>query len=1046
MRKDDVDGEVFIYDWLALLIVLFSSVAYLWIARLKLEQTAVTGLSVDSVYLVRLTAYESQLTTLLMILACTSVLLLLACHYRVVQIRKEFRCRESEIRADSNTRFQSLFDAAPDPLIVSNSSGLVVLANEQVERLLGYDKTELVGKSVESLIPDRYRANHAAMRSGYSEKPSARRMGEGLIVTALRKDGTECKVEVSLNRFDTTDGRFVASALRDVSERIRIDEQLRIAAVAFESHHGVVVTDANDVILRVNSAFSLMTGYPADEVIGLPMNILKSGQHDAEFYQEMWKTITLTGTWEGEIWNRSKGGECFPHHVSIAEVKDKSGAVSHYIGTYTDITDRMRAVEDMKRKNSELSTIVDNFPGALTLVDSNLRLISYNERYKSMMRYPESLFSKGATNLEDVIRYGAQRGDYGDGCVEEIVRHRMCEERKFLAQKFERSFSDGSIVEVQRIPLLGGGVLSTYIDVTERRKAELDLNIASVTFESREAMVVTDVNAVILRVNRAFTTLTGYSADEVIGKTPRILKSNRHNSNFYKEMWNTIETTGTWCGEIWDRRKNGEEYPKWLNISAIRGSTGAVTHYVGTHYDITEIKKAEEKIKELAFFDQLTGLPNRTLLLDRLKQVMSIGERDENYCSLLFIDLDHFKTLNDTLGHDMGDMLLKHVALRLSSCVREADTVARFGGDEFVILLVGLGQDQVDAAASTETIALKILNALGQPFSFCSVSHVSTASLGATVFKGQKTSIDELLKQVDLAMYRAKDAGRNALRFFDPTMELIVKERVAMEEDLRAAIELKQFHLHYQAQVEGNNHVIGAEALLRWRHPTKGAIAPGDFIHLAEETGLILPIGHWVIESACSQIAAWSKRNETKHLSIAVNVSANQIGQGDFVDQVINLLHTTNANPCRLKLELTESILISDVESIIFKMSQLKEIGVRFSLDDFGTGYSSLSYLKRLPLEQLKIDKSFVNDILSDPNDAAISKTIVALAHSLGLGVIAEGVETEQQREFLANVGCSSCQGYLFSVPLPIDEFENFVQRSFNSELNHSCGFDLSNN
>jgi diguanylate cyclase (GGDEF)-like protein/PAS domain S-box-containing protein len=569
-------------------------------------------------------------------------------------------------------------------------------------------------------------------------------------------------------------------------------------------------------------------------------------------------------------------------------------------------------------------------------------------------------------------------------------------------------------------------LLST--DITERRQAAMDRRIAAIAFESQEGMMITDAQSVILRVNRAFTEITGYSDTDVIGETPRLLQSGRHNADFYRAMWETIHRTGGWQGEIWDKRKNGEVYPKWLAISAVKNDDGAVTHYIGTHFDISERKMAEKTIRQLAYFDQLTGLPNRSLLLDRLTQVIAANGYSSSHGAVIFIDLDYFKTLNDTLGHAMGDLLLQQVAQRLRTCVREGDTVARLGGDEFVVMLVSRANDQRSARTGIETVAKKILSALNQPYQLNNVAFHSTASIGIAEFGRQSATVDDLMRQADLAMYQAKDAGRNRFRFFDARMECAVKERAALEHDLRRAVDQNQFTLHYQAQVVRPDRVTGAEVLVRWQHPRRGIVSPSEFIPLAEETGLILPLGNWVLKTACAQLASWAARLEMAHLTLAVNVSAHQFRLPDFVDQVLAVLEDTGANPQRLKLELTESLLVDNVDDVIRKMLALKAKGVGFALDDFGTGYSSLSYLKRLPLDQLKIDQSFVHDVLIDPNGAAIAKTVVALANSLGLNVIAEGVETEAQRDFLASSGCHAYQGYLFGRPVPIGDFEDFVR------------------
>jgi diguanylate cyclase (GGDEF)-like protein/PAS domain S-box-containing protein len=594
---------------------------------------------------------------------------------------------------------------------------------------------------------------------------------------------------------------------------------------------------------------------------------------------------------------------------------------------------------------------------------------------------------------------------------------------------------DGSLywVETTIVPNMGSdGKPFQYVairtDITKRKQAETELRIAAAAFESQEGMLITDASGVILRVNQAFTETTGYTSGEAVGQTPSLLKSGRHNADFYRTMWETIHRTGSWQGEIWDRRKNGEIYPKWLTITAVKGDSGAVTHYVGSHVDITERKAAEDEVKNLAFFDPLTRLPNRRLLLDRLDHALATSTRSGREGALLFIDLDNFKTLNDTLGHDFGDLLLQQVAQRLETCVREGDTVARLGGDEFVVMLEDLSKDIPEAAAQTEAIGEKILASLNQTYQLATHEYHSTPSIGATLFTDHQAGVDVLFKQADIAMYQSKKAGRNTLRFFDPQMQVVVNVRAALESELHKALENQQFDLHYQIQVDSSQRPLGAEALIRWNHPERGLVSPAQFISLAEETGLILPIGQWVLETACTQLKIWEQDALTCDLVLAVNVSGKQFHQAGFVAQVQAIVQRHAINPKRLKLELTESMLLENIEDTIAAMNTLKVIGVIFSLDDFGTGYSSLQYLKRLPLNQLKIDQSFVRDIVSDDSDKAIVRTIIAMAHSLNLHVIAEGVETEEQRQILLKNGCTHYQGYLFSKPVPIEEFEALLR------------------
>ncbi len=576
-------------------------------------------------------------------------------------------------------------------------------------------------------------------------------------------------------------------------------------------------------------------------------------------------------------------------------------------------------------------------------------------------------------------------------------------------------------------PIIMRGIVQ---DVTERKQAEADLRIAAIAFESQEGIFITDANSMILRVNRAFTYITGYTHEEVVGKNPQIFQSGRHDINFYRTMWASIQRTGSWDGEIWNRRKNGEIYPENLTITAVKGADDLISNYVATLTDITTRKTAEHEIERLAFYDPLTGLPNRRLLLDRLKQALASSTRSGLDGALLFIDLDNFKTLNDTFGHNMGDLLLQQVAERLTACVRENDTVARIGGDEFVVILENLNKHDLEAATQTEIIGDKILATLEQPYQLVTQNYHNTASIGVTLFNDHRQPIEELLKQADIAMYQVKTAGRNALRFFDPEMQLSITARVELEADLRLALAEKQFKLYYQLQTTHNSQIIGAEVLVRWQHPQRGLVSPSDFIPLAEETGLIVPIGQWVLETACAQIKSWEGSVHTQHLQLAVNVSARQFRQLDFVEQVREVLNRSAIKPDRLKLELTESLVLDDINDTIQKMNALRKIDVRFSMDDFGTGCSSLAYLTQLPLDQLKIDQSFIRNIGVKSSDSVIVQTIIGMANNLDMTVIAEGVETEAQRAFLELHGCTLCQGYLFSQPVPIDQFESLLKQS----------------
>ena len=553
------------------------------------------------------------------------------------------------------------------------------------------------------------------------------------------------------------------------------------------------------------------------------------------------------------------------------------------------------------------------------------------------------------------------------------------------------------------------------------------MRIAAIAINAGDGIVITDARGIVLRANHAFTDITGYSNSQIVGKSAFAFRGEQDEKALLRQMWSALACDKFWEGEVWNKRKSRENYPQWVKVTAVANDAAEVTNYVVSISDLSERKNSQKAIHRLAYYDPLTALPNRRLLLDRLQQFMASSTRSNRFGALLLIDLDNFKTLNDTLGHDVGDQMLLQVTQRLSACVRDGDTVARVGGDEFIVMLGDLDFEIGAATTQVEGVGRKILVALSQIYDLSGIEHRGSASMGAALFRGSEVASDELFKQVDLSLYRSKDRGRNTLTFFDPAMQRLVLERVALESELRKAIQCNDLVLHYQSQVTNDGRISGAEALVRWRHPVHGLVPPNKFIPLAEDCGLILPLGDWVLETACSQLADWATRPELSNLVLAVNVSAKQFHETDFANKVLTAIARTGARADRLKLELTESLLVANVDDVIEKMGLLKSHGISFSLDDFGTGYSSLSYLKRLPLDQLKIDQSFVRNILLDPNEAAIAKTIIALAQSLGLGVIAEGVETQEQRDFLAASQCHDYQGYFFSRPLPIDQFEKYA-------------------
>lgn len=933
---------------------------------------------------------------------------------------------------DETNWFRRIFESSSDPAWMIEGNRFVDCNSAAVDTL-GYPGRELLlDLHPSQLSPARQADGEDSYAKAERMMAIAREHGFHCFEWQhLRADGSSFLAEVTLSCVNFQGRPVVICVWSDLSTRrekeTRLRELLQEQRLIFDHARVGILMLCRRRILKCNRHIAEMFGFadPAELEGQTTAIFYGSDEHFAEVGQLAYTQLASDGfaSFETEMYRRD--GSRIWVLQSGCPLAPEQVLDSPSIWVYTDITRRKLADAILEQSEEKFAKAFDSCPLAASISAlEDGRFLEINASYERNFGWSRADLI-GKTSLE--IGFWPDRETRAAWLAEIERRGRVTDYETVWVQK------SGSrhhvILSSEIIDLDGQRCLLTYVtDISGRRLAEADLRIAAAAFESQEGMVITDARGVILRVNRAFIESTGYAADEVVGQTPRVLRSGRHDDEFYRQMWQTILDHGSWQGEIWDRRKSGEIYPKWLTITAVKDETGVTTHYIGTHFDITERKRSEEKIKALAFFDQLTGLPNRTLLVDRLKQAQIVGKRNGSFGALLFIDLDNFKTLNDTFGHDRGDQLLKQVASRLSQVVRLEDTVARIGGDEFVVVLSDLGEIDSQAASIVEMIANKILAVLNTPYMLGDAVHRSTASIGVTLFEGDLLGIDELMKQADLAMYKSKESGRNLVRFFDPTLESAVRARSELEDDLRAALEQGQFQLYYQPQVAGEGQLTGAEALVRWIHPQRGVVSPADFIPLAEDTGLILPLGQFVLETACRQLVAWAGQPGFEHLSIAVNVSARQLRQEDFVAQVRATLARSGANPQRLKLELTESLLVDNVQEIIGKMLALRETGIGFALDDFGTGYSSLSYLKRLPLDQLKIDQSFVRDVLDDPSDATIARTIVALARTLGLGVIAEGVETAAQLEFLREAGCYAYQGYFFSRPLRAFDFEAYVR------------------
>ncbi len=705
-------------------------------------------------------------------------------------------------------------------------------------------------------------------------------------------------------------------------------------------------------------------------------------------------------------------------------VRDGQGAIVGVHGATHDVTARKKTQARAHWLETRLTHTLERLTDAFFMLDPEWRFTYMNHECEKLVGRPrEELtgqpvwdeFRKAIT--PKIIELPE---DSPDGRT-------LVELQQFRAP-------DGLWFEVRAYPSEDG--LAVYMrDITQHRASQEQLKLLELSVSRlNDLVLITEAgeggpsDQRLVFVNDAFVRHTGYTRDEVLGQSPRLLQGTRTQRAELDRIAAALKDGTPVRAEIINYRKHGEEFWIELDMVPVTDNAAQIINWVAVGRDITHRKAVVAQIQRLAFYDGLTQLPNRLVLTDRLEHAIRSTAHTRQCGALMFIDLDNFKTLNDTLGHSMGDTLLQQVAQRLTSAARPQDTVARLGGDEFVIMLTDLGASAGQAAVTAALAAEKILTALQEPYQLGGTEHHSSSSIGVTLFCTHEVTVSDLLKQADLAMYQAKVSGRNTVCFFDPSMQTAVSEAAALGSDLRQSLREKRFLLYYQPQVDRDGNMSGVEALLRWLHPQRGMVSPAEFIPAAEDSGLILPLGQWVLETACEQLAAWSLRTDTAHLCIAVNVSVRQFRHPHFVESVVAAINYAGIPASRLKLELTETLLADGIEVTVAKMATLKDMGVTLALDDFGVGYSALSSLKRLPLDQLKIDKNFVRDILRDPNDAAIARAIIAMAQSLGLEVMAEGVETEEQREFLAGQGCPCYQGYLFCPPLPIAELENFMQ------------------
>ncbi|MFZ5586688.1 MAG: PAS domain S-box protein [Thermodesulfobacteriota bacterium] len=938
------------------------------------------------------------------------------------RVAAETRLRRSE------ERFRRLSENAPVIIYTLNGAGAFTYVNPAWAARLGHAPDQVLGRYFVDFAPPE-RAGELALlfKRIRDQKAVLETTGE-----LLHQNGSRRIFAMSGAPYLDDQGRVIGMVgmLKDVTEQVRAEQALveserRLRSVLENAPDPVAIYDLAGRFQYLNPAFTRVLGWRPEELIGKKPDFVPDEEMEASrrFYQRVLAGETVHSF---STRRRTKEGRLVHVSLSAAPQRDNQGRVSGMIVTLRDITQRTLATQALKKSEASLARAqkmasLGNWE--LTLASGELSCSQEVYRIYGIAPGPEritlDMFMQSVhAEDRDMVREHLE-------AVVHLRRPLSLEHRIVRPGGEERVVFQQAEVEqdAQGVPVKLVGAVQ---DITQRRRSEEQMRLLARVFEHTvEGIVVTDALGRIQMVNRAFTQITGYSSVEAVGQDPRMLNSHRHPAEFFAQMWRDLTDKGHWQGEIWNRRKNGEAYPEWLTITAIKDAQGRTAHYVGVFHDITEAKRSQEQISYQAYHDALTGLPNRQLFNDRLKVALAQAQRRGRGLAVLFLDLDNFKHINDSLGHAMGDLLLVEAARRLVRWVRDEDTVARLGGDEFIMLLSAVGEP--DAAGQ---VADRILESLSEPMQVGGQELYITASIGITLYPYDGGDPQTLVANADLAMYRAKSDGRNNYKLFTPAMNQVVVHRMEMERSLRQALAKGEFAVYYQPKVElAGGRMVGLEALVRWQRPGHGLVAPAEFIPLAEETGLIVPIGQWVLRTACAHAKRWHDMGHAG-LRVAVNLSPRQFTQRNLVQMVAEALAETGLTPDCLELEVTESVLMHSVEDAIATMEQLNAMGVRLFMDDFGRGYSSLYHLKRFPMQALKIDRSFVQDVTSNPSDASIVNTIINMGRSLNLQVVAEGVETPEQLEFLRDNQCDQMQGFLFSRPVPAEEIERMLKQT----------------
>lgn len=963
----------------------------------------------------------------------------------VVDITKRMEA-ETELR-ESEARYRSTYEQAAVGIAHTSFKGEYLRCNARFAEIIGYPLEEIPSLTVQQMTHPDDLAQSESFRISLSKGEADQVSIEKRLI---RKDGRLTWVRMTTWPQRDAEGRmlYLVSLAEDINDRKAAEERLLAATetlrISEERHRTIFQTSIDAIVISrledgryvdVNQSFLNMLGYKREDVIGrtsVELGIWPDSKDRLRLVEALRKEPVCRDL---EFQFVKQNGQKFWALVS-GSLLELDGVPS-YLLVVRDISSAKAAAEALRLGEERYHTIFQTSIDAIAITRlEDGRYFDINRAFLSMFGY----------GREEVVgRTVAELGIWPDPkdrlrMVEDLRKESVCRDLEFQftkknGQKFWAVLS-GSRIELDGVP----SILLVIRDISSAKAAAEALRLSEeryrTVFQTTPDMIAINSlsNEKYIDCNQTFLDAFGFSREEVIGRTFLELGIWVKTQDRYTVAEMVRQNSDCRSMEVQFKKKNGEIL--WGEISAAKVEIDGVPCLLSVTRDLSYVKAAENTIRSLAYYDPLTGLPNRRMLLEKLHQLPATGAQGNRLRALLLVDLDKFKSLNDALGHQKGDLLLQEVARRISACVHESDTVSRLGGDEFVILLEDLSEVVREAANQVKAVGERILASLGQPYAIDNRECLLGSCIGVTVFGNQQDSTDDFLQQAHIALHQAKVAGRNILRFFSPALQDAVNTRVTMEDDLRQAIKNEQFELYYQPQVK-MNRLTGVEALIRWKHPLRGIVPPSEFIPMAEETGLILPLGEWILKTACTQIAAWKNQKQQDHFGVSVNISVLQFRQPEFVEQVLQTIESTGSNPRDLKLELTESMLAENIDEVVAKMTELKAHGLSLSLDDFGTGYSSLSYLKRLPLDELKIDRAFVRDMLVDVTSGAIAQTIISMSHAMGLSVIAEGVETEEQRRFLAALGCHTFQGYLFSHPLPLDEFQKFLKKFAKNDSPH---------